>query len=191
MCFRSIPLVHFSNNYSNRLRVATAPIAVDNDLIAMTGLLLAKNRSALHDHQLINQYVAGIVLKGYEVKAVREKKVSFDGTYVQIFKDGPYVVNLFIGEYSKQSQKGLEKNTKRSRKLLLNKSEIDEITRELDQKGRTAIPLAVVVINNRIKLEFAIVKGKKEYEIKRVAKDRQIKRDMQVEFKDFHRSVDA
>ncbi len=157
----------------------------------MKGLLLVKNRSALHDHQLINQYVAGIVLKGYEVKAVREKKVSFDATYIQIFKDGPYVVNLFIGEYSKQSQKGLEKNTKRARKLLLNNSEIAEITRELDQKGRTAIPLAIVLLNNRIKLEFAVVKGKKEYEIKRVAKDRQIKRDMQVEFKDFHRSADA
>ena len=191
MCFRTTPIAHFNNNYSNRLRVATAPIDMDNGVMLMKGLLLVKNRSALHDHQLINQYVAGIVLKGYEVKAVREKKVSFDATYIQIFKDGPYVVNLFIGEYSKQSQKGLEKNTKRARKLLLNNSEIAEITRELDQKGRTAIPLAIVLLNNRIKLEFAVVKGKKEYEIKRVAKDRQIKRDMQVEFKDFHRSADA
>jgi SsrA-binding protein len=153
----------------------------------MAGLLLVKNRSALHDHQLINQYVAGIVLTGHEVKAVREKKVGFEGAYVQIFKDGPYVVNMFIDEYSKQSQKGIEKNNNRMRKLLLNQSEIDEISRELSQKGRTAIPLAIVLLNNRVKLEFAVVKGKKEYEIKRTAKDRQIKKDMAAQLKEFNR----
>jgi SsrA-binding protein len=156
----------------------------------MSGLLLVKNRSALYDHQLINKYVAGIVLTGYEVKAVREKKVGFEASYVQILKDGPYVVNMFIDEYSKQSQKGLEKNTKRARKLLLNQSEIDEIVRELEQKGRTAIPLAIILLNNRIKLEFAVVKGKKEYEIKSAAKERQIKKDMQKELKEFRRSSD-
>jgi SsrA-binding protein len=148
----------------------------------MSGLLLIKNRSALHDHTLIDEYIAGVVLKGFEVKAIREKKVAFDGAYVQILKDGPYVVNMHIGSYSKQGKQDLDGNTKRSRKLLLNKNEIVEIERALKQKGFTAVPLALVLINNRVKLEFAVVKGKKEFEKKVVAKERQIKRDMEVEY---------
>jgi SsrA-binding protein len=154
----------------------------------MQGMLLVKNRSALHDHTLISEYFAGIVLKGSEVKSIREKHVSFEGSYIQILGGIPVIVNLQISAYSKQGKDVNPQDATRSRKLLLNKKEILEITRELDQKGRTAIPLALVLVNNLIKLEFAVVKGKKEYEKKAVAKDRQVLRDLEIEVKSIKKS---
>lgn len=157
----------------------------------MTGLLLVKNRGALHDHIIISNYVAGIVLKGNEVKAIREKKVGFEAAYIQIMHNEAFIVNMHIGEYSKQGKQSIVESTRRSRKLLLNHKEILEIERELSQKGRTAIPLAMVLVNNFVKLEFAVVKGKKEYEKKQTAKERQIKRDLDIAFKEVKRSLDT
>jgi SsrA-binding protein len=156
----------------------------------MTGMLLAKNRSALYEHSLVKEFTAGIVLKGYEVKALREKKAAFDSAYVLVMKGEAFIVNMSIGAYSKQSQEVSTLESRRSRKLLLNKAEIAELTRELSEKGRTAIPLALVMLNNRVKLEFAVVKGKKEFEKKEVAKERQIKKDLEMETKLYTRTVD-
>ncbi|RJR26840.1 SsrA-binding protein SmpB [candidate division WWE3 bacterium] len=154
-------------------------------------LLLAKNRGALHDHTIIEKYVAGIALRGDEVKAVREKKVSFEGTYVQLFEGRPCVVNMHIGTYSKKGRPSGLGDEKRNRDLLLNANEIEEIRKELTQKGRTAVPLALVMNNNYIKLEFAVVKGKKEYEKKQTAKDRQIQKDLERDTKEIKRIIEA
>ena len=153
----------------------------------MTGLLLAKNRKALFDHQLIEKYSAGVVLKGAEVKAIREKHVNFEGSYVQILHGIPYLINMNIGRYSKQGKTFNEQDARRSRLLLLNKNEIDDLKRQLHEKGHTAIPMALVLKNNTIKLEFGVMKGKKDYEKKQVIKERQIERDMQAAAKDIKR----
>ena len=79
--------------------------------------------------------------------------------------------------------------TKKNGKLLLKKNEIADINRQLSEKGRTAVPLALILSNNRIKLEFAVVKGRKEFEKKQVAKERQIRKDMEIEEKEFRRSL--
>jgi SsrA-binding protein len=146
-------------------------------------MLLAKNRKAFHDNALVDKYVAGIKLAGYEVKSVREGNVNFDGSYVQILSGVPYVVNLYIGRFSKQSQPYNENTARNSRVLLLNKREIAKIVRELDEKGKTAVPLALVLSHNLIKLELAVVKGLKKFEKKNVEKERQQKRDMEIEAK--------
>ncbi len=151
------------------------------------GKLLAKNRKALFNHSIISRFDAGIVLKGYEVKAIREGKVDFEGSYVRVIKNEVYVTNLKIGRYSKQSKEVTSQDEKRDRKLLLNKNEIAEINRDLFEKGNTAVPLALVISNNKIKLEFAIVKGKKEFEKKQTAKEKQIRKDMEIERKEFKR----
>lgn len=152
------------------------------------GLLLAKNRKALFDHIVLETFSAGIKLKGYEVKAVREGSVSFEGSYVIRSGDHLEVLNLFIGRYSKQSKDFNETDAKRSRVLLLNKQEIEKVSAEIAEKGRTAVPLALVLKNNIIKLEFAVVKGKKDYEKKVVAKERQIARDLARDSKEFHQA---
>jgi len=142
------------------------------------GKLLAKNRKALFNHSIIERYDAGVVLKGYEVKAIREGKVDFEGSYVRVIKGEVFLTNLKIGRYSKQSKEISPQDETRDRKLLLNKNEIKGINRELSEKGKTAVPLALVLSNNKIKLELAVVKGKKEFEKKQTAKERQLKKDM-------------
>lgn len=153
------------------------------------GFLLAKNRKAMFNHTLLEKYAAGIVLKGYEVKAIREGKVDFEGSYIKTINKIPRVVNLYIGRYSKQSKTIDKFEEKRTRDLLLNKKEVLEIARATSEKGKTAVPLALVLEHGKIKLEFAVVKGKKEFEKKQTVKDRQIKKDMDVESKEIKKSI--
>ncbi len=147
-------------------------------------MLLVKNRKALHNYEIIEKYVAGIVLKGYEVKAIREKKVSFEGAYIKSEDGELYVVNLHIGLYSKRSQRASEIDEKRKRKILLSRKEIEEIIKQIDEKGKTAVPIALVLRNNLIKLEIAVVRGRKKHEKKQVAKKRQIEKDLRQRRKD-------
>jgi SsrA-binding protein len=142
-------------------------------------MLIAKNRKALYNYEITQKFLAGLSLYGYEVKAAKEAKINFDGSYVQIIGGEPYVVNLHIGRYSKQSQDEDSQNGRRSRKLLLNKKEIETLQRELSQKGKTAVPLALLIRNNMIKLELGIAKGRKKPEKKLLEKERQIKRDLE------------
>jgi len=153
----------------------------------MKGKLLAKNRKAMFNRTLLEKYTAGIVLKGYEVKAIREGKVDFEGSYIKVINNEVVVINLNIGRYSKQSKDVDEFDSKRSRKLLLNKKEILDLSKKIMEKGKTAVPLALMIVNNNIKLEFAVVKGKKEFEKKQSAKEKQIRKDMSVEYKEFRR----
>jgi SsrA-binding protein len=147
-------------------------------------MLISKNRKALFDHEVLEKFTAGIILKGFEVKAIKENKASFEGSYVQIIEGEPYLVNLYVGRYSKQSRDFNELEARRNRKILLNKSEIDKLAKETAQKGRTAVPLALALDKGKIKLEFAIVKGRKEFEKKHVAKERQIQKDLAIEAKE-------
>lgn len=147
-------------------------------------MLVAKNRKALMDHIVIEQYVAGIRLKGYEVKSIREKNVSFEGAYIDIKQGVPILFNMYVGKYSKQSKDFDEVDAKRPRGLLLSKREILKIKRETDEKGRTAVPLALVLDHGLVKVEMAVVKGRKEYEKKTVVKERQIKKDLDREAKE-------
>lgn len=153
--------------------------------------LIVKNKKALHDYELVEKYVAGISLKGYEVKAIKEKKVSFEGAYIQVLNEAPYVVNMYIGRYSKQSSSFSEFDARRSRKLLLLKKEIEKIQQDISQKRKTAVPLALVMEGNKIKLEFAIVRGRKEFEKKQVAKERQIQKDLERESKEIRKELDV
>ena len=147
-------------------------------------MLLSKNRKALFNYQIIEKYIAGLVLYGYEVKSIKEGNVSFEGSYIKYQNDELFLINLYIGKYSKQSKViSHEYDSKRPRKLILNKKEILEIKKELDQKGKTAVPLALILKNNKIKLEIATVKGKKEFEKKQTAKEKQQQKDLDAQIK--------
>lgn len=135
-----------------------------------------ENRKARFDYFFIDRYVAGLVLKGSEIKAIREGKVSFNDAYVYNKNGELFVKNLYIGEYSNASFSSHA--PLRERKLLLNKSEIRKIIRELQTKGVTVVPV-VLFINNKglAKMEIAVAKGKKSYDkresIKRADVERQ------------------
>lgn len=150
-------------------------------------MLLAKNQKALFNHEILEKFTAGISLYGYEVKAIKEGKVNFEGSYVQIVRGNPVVVNLHIGHYSKQSQKVNEQDQNRTRQLLLKKAEVEKLARELPQKGKTAIPLALILSHNMIKLEFGIAKGRRKLDKKNLEKERQIERDLEIAIKEANR----
>lgn len=149
-------------------------------------MLLSKNRKALFNYEIVEKYTAGMVLFGYEVKAIREGNVNFEGSYIKIENEEAFLVNLYIGKFSKQSKNKGETDPKRIRKLILNKREIIEIQKEIMQKGKSAVPLALVLKNNMIKLEMATVKGKKEFEKKQTAKEKQIQKDLDKERKNYN-----
>jgi SsrA-binding protein len=146
-------------------------------------MLLVKNRRATYDYEIIEKFTAGIVLKGYEVKALREKKANMEGSYIKFIDDDVYVVGLHIGRYSNQSQDISEDEATSPRKLLLTKRELERLKKDLAQKGKTAIPTAIILRNNMIKLEFAVAKGRKQVGKKHLAKERQIRKEMQQEAK--------
>ncbi|KKU31182.1 MAG: SsrA-binding protein [candidate division WWE3 bacterium GW2011_GWA1_46_21] len=150
-------------------------------------MLLAKNRKAFFNHEIVEKLIAGIVLHGYEVKALKEGKVNFEGAYIKVDAGSAYVINLHIGRYSKQSQKPDDGEAIRQRLLLLNKNEIASLASHIHQKGKTAIPLALLLAHGLVKLELAIVKGRKKYENKHVEKEKQMKKDLQTQAKGLSR----
>lgn len=142
-------------------------------------MLLVKNRRATFEYEILEKYIAGLPLFGFEVKSVREGNVNFEGSSVHVIGGEAFIVNLLIGRYSHQSQKYNDKEARRTRKLLLNKKEILKLSQEISIKGRFAIPLALILQHNLVKLELGVVRNRKLYEKKRVLMEKQMERDLQ------------
>ncbi|MBU0649794.1 SsrA-binding protein SmpB [Patescibacteria group bacterium] len=141
-------------------------------------MVLAKNKKAIFDYEVLDKYVAGIALFGHEVKSVKEGNVNFEGSLVTVMNGEAYVVNLHIGRYSHQSQKYQEKEARRTRKLLLTKKEAAKLAQAISLKGRFAVPLALILQRNLVKLELAVVRSKKQFEKKQLLMERQLARDL-------------
>ena len=146
--------------------------------------LLSKNRLAYRDYSILDQYEAGLVLKGYEVKAIREGNINLKGSYVtlkQTSKDIPevWLINANIPLYSKASPH-LKYDPVRSRKLLLKRSEIKDLIGKKQEKNLTFIPLTVYSKRGRIKLMVGLGRSKKKHDkredIKKRESDRAIQR---------------
>jgi len=142
-------------------------------------MIILSNRKAFYEYQIIDTYNAGIKLFGYEAKALREGRGRLEGSYVVKLRDGLYLTNFQIQRYSKISQKIEDTEITRSRQLLLTKREISKIISEISQKGKSCIPLHLHLDHGLFKIEIAVVKGKKEYERKQTAKEKQEKRDLE------------
>jgi SsrA-binding protein len=146
-------------------------------------MILSTNRKAFHDYTIIDTFKAGIKLKGYEAKALREGRGRLEGSYVVKLQKGLFLTNFLIPRYSKISQKIEDTDLSRSRELLLKKDEIEKIIFHLSQKGKSCVPLHLLMERGLFKLEIAVVKGKKEFEKKIVVKERQEKRELEREKK--------
>ena len=135
-----------------------------------------ENRKAWHDYFIFDKYEAGIALSGHEVKSIREGKVNLKDSFVRVINNEAYLFNCHITPYSK-IQGHVELEPTRSRKLLLHKEEIEKLSGKTSQKGFAIVPLKMYFKKGRLKLEIALVKGKKEYdkrdEIKRKIHDRE------------------
>ena len=136
-----------------------------------------KNRKASFEYTFLEECIAGIKLKGTEIKSIREGNVSFSDSFCY-FKNGElFLKNLSISEYKNASHKQHE--TKRERKLLLTKRELRKLEAKSQNKGLTIIPYRLF-INERglAKVIIVLAKGKKLYDKRASIKEREIKRDL-------------
>tara|TARA_B100000902_G_C27289347_1_gene906278 strand:- start:537 stop:989 length:453 start_codon:yes stop_codon:yes gene_type:complete len=148
----------------------------------MAHKIIATNRKAHYNYHIVQKYESGIVLKGSEVKSIRESRVSIKESYVRFIKDELYAVGMNISEYSNQGYS--PHDPQRVKKLLLNKKEMIEIREYVDQKGYTLIPTGVYLKNGKIKVEFGIAKGKKLWDKRKDKMDKDVKRDIDRQLKD-------
>jgi len=144
--------------------------------------IVATNKKAYHDFEIIEKLEAGIVLEGSEVKAIRESRVNLKDSFVKIIKQEPFIFGMHIS-YSSSANPHFRPDEKRPRKLLLNKKEINKLIGKISEKGYTIVPLKLYFNNkNLVKLEIALAKGKtlhdKREAIKRKIMDREARAAM-------------
>jgi len=137
---------------------------------------ITTNRKAFFEFHLLDKFEAGLSLLGSEVKSIRENNVSLKESYVKIKNFELYITGMNIGEYSHKGYSTHE--PLRERKLLLNKKEILIIKKETEERGKTLIPIRLYYKKGKIKLEFAIAKGKKLWDKRKHKKDKDIKREI-------------
>lgn len=148
----------------------------------MSGIkILANNRKARFNYEIIESYEAGIVLVGTEVKSVREGKISFTDSYAEVINNEIFLIGLHIAEYKHGNIHNHEPN--RRKKLLLKKDEIRKIKRTVDEKGLTLIPLKFYLKGGLVKIELGICKGKKLHDKRESIKQKDVKRDLDREMK--------
>ncbi len=136
-----------------------------------------KNKRATFDYELIETFVAGIVLTGTEIKSVRLGKASLVDTYCIVVNNELWVKNMNITEYFYGSYNNHE--ARRDRKLLLNRKEINKISRLSKDTGFTIVPTRLFINEKGLaKLVIAVAKGKKEYDKRESIKERDDKRAM-------------
>ncbi|HUU50639.1 MAG TPA: SsrA-binding protein SmpB [Nitrospinota bacterium] len=147
--------------------------------------IICKNKKASHDYHLSETYEAGIVLKGTEVKSLREGKVNLKESYASIEGGEVYLYNCHISPYSHGSD--ANHNPLRTKKLLFHKKEIKKLTGKIKEKGLTLIPLKLYFLNGIAKIEMALAKGKKLYDKREDMKMKDAKKDIERAFKNRQR----
>lgn len=136
-----------------------------------------RNRQAGFEYELLDKYVAGMVLTGTEIKSIREGKVNLQDGYCYLNNDEMFVKGINITPYGQGTHYNHEAT--RERKLLLKRSEIKKLEGKVEEKGLTLVPTRLF-INERglAKLEFALAKGKKLHDKRDSIKDRDAKREL-------------
>jgi SsrA-binding protein len=139
--------------------------------------ILIKNKKARFEYFLLEEFSAGIVLTGTEIKSLREGKANLTDSYCAFKGDELLVFNLHIAEYTHGSYSNHE--PKRERKLLLNRRELKKIYVKTREKGLTIVPTQVYINDKGLaKLDIAIARGKKLYDKRESIKDKDVKRDI-------------
>ena len=142
--------------------------------------VLATNRRARHDFQILETFECGVMLVGTEIKSLREGKVSIADAFATVDEGEVWLRNLHIPEYSMGSW--TNHSPKRTRKLLLHRREIDSIMGKVRDGNRTLIPLQLYLKDGRVKLELGLAQGKQDYDkrqdIKRRTEEREVTREL-------------
>jgi len=143
--------------------------------------IIAQNRKARHDYTIDDSYECGIELLGTEVKSFRDGKISFPDAWAEVIKGEIWIRSLHVAENPFSSV--FNHDPDRLKRLLLHKEEIKRINRKVEEKGYTLIPLSFYFKKGRVKVELGLCKGKKAYDKRAGIREKDLKRDIEREFR--------
>jgi SsrA-binding protein len=138
--------------------------------------IVARNRKARHEYELLEKVEAGIVLTGTEVKSLRGGKANLEDAYAEIDKGEAWLLGCDIPEYLQANR--MNHVPKRPRKLLLHRREIDKLATKSGEKGLTLVPLSIYFKKGMAKVELSVARGRKSYDKREAIKQRDAKRDI-------------
>lgn len=147
--------------------------------------VVATNRKARHEYYIEEQYEAGIVLTGTEIKSVRAGTVSLGEGYVQIRNGELWLYEVHIAQYEQAGRSSHD--PKRPRKLLMHRKEINRLQSSTQERGYTIVPLRMYIKGKLAKVEIGVVRGKRLYDKREVIAKRDADRRVRREWKEFER----
>jgi SsrA-binding protein len=139
---------------------------------------IVENKKAFHDYFVEERFEAGLVLEGWEVKAIRAGRVQLKEAYVILKGTEPFVIGMHVSALPTASTH-VNPDPTRSRKLLLNSEEIRKLIGKVEQRGYTLVPINLHYKGGRVKLEIGLAKGKKQHDKREVEKERDWQREQQ------------
>ena len=137
---------------------------------------IAENKKAFHDYFIEERHEAGLVLEGWEVKAIRAGRANLKESYVVLKQGQVFLIGCHISPLPTASTH-IHPDPTRSRKLLLHAAEIDKLIGKVERAGYTLVPLDLHYSKGRIKLEIGLAKGKKQHDKRAAEKEREWKRE--------------
>jgi SsrA-binding protein len=137
---------------------------------------VAVNRKAYHDYAILERYEAGIALQGSEIKSIREGRVSLREAFVIVRRGEAWLINAHIAPYAMAGY--AQHEARRERKLLLHRKQIQELSRAVQTKGYTIVPLRLYLRDSLAKVEIALARGKKQYDKRAAMAEREAERAM-------------
>jgi SsrA-binding protein len=137
--------------------------------------LIAQNKKARHDYSILDTYEVGLVLTGTEVKSLRAGRASLVDGFATVDDGEVWLQHVHIPEYTQGTWTNHE--TRRRRKLLLHRDEIEKIAAETRERGLTIVPLSLYFKDGRVKVEIGVARGKKNYDKRQALRERQDRRE--------------
>lgn len=139
------------------------------------------NRKALHNYHILEHLEAGIVLSGAEVKSIRAGRIDLGESYVKVLNGQIFLVNANIPRYNQSADK--EYDGTKSRKLLLHKEQINSLIGKTSGKSTTIVAVSIYEKNNRFKIEIGLAKSKKEFDKRKILKEKDHQRRIEQELR--------
>ncbi|MGL4366848.1 MAG: SsrA-binding protein SmpB [Brevinemataceae bacterium] len=146
--------------------------------------IIAQNKKASHDYEVLEKFEAGIELRGTEIKSVREGRVNLKEAYILARSGTAKIIGMNISQYAFGNL--FNHDPKRERRLLLHKKEIIKLEQKSSQDGLTIIPLSIYIKGRLAKISIGLCKGKKLYDKREKLKSQDINREIQRTLKSFH-----
>ena len=140
-----------------------------------TRKVVARNRKARHEYEILETFEAGMALKGPEVKSLRDGRASFQDSYAMVERGEVWLHSLHISPYEQANR--FNEDPLRVRKLLLNRHEIRRLVGKVEEKGLALVPLEIYFLRGRAKVQLALARGKKLHDKREALKQRQLDRE--------------